>query len=99
MGGASGTMFEKIGWIDLHYPCVGNRKAFIRVCLPQQYLDCKFIKTLEAALFRAFGIPENTLGVIYYFTTESMSCLIPNDELGHGPLVEQDTSDTEASQC
>ena len=84
LGGSSGTMFKKIGWIDLHYPCVGHRRAFICACLPKQYLDFKFIKILETELFRAFEIPENTLGVIYYFSMESMSCLIPNDELGQG---------------
>jgi hypothetical protein len=78
------TILEEIGWVDLHYPCRESRQVLIRMCLPYPYHNMDCLNSINTDLLRAFAIPEEAVRIIYYFSADSMFCILPDDEFGRG---------------
>jgi hypothetical protein len=78
------SFFQSLGWIDLHYPCKGHRKALIRMDLPSEFHDPDRLAGIIQALFELFSIPRDAAYVAYYFTVDNLRCIVPTDEFGRG---------------
>ena len=54
-----GTVFNVIGWVEVHYPCEGHIKARFRVLLPSRDHVWGQMRDFVQQMFFALGIPAD----------------------------------------
>src|SRR3989339_810027 len=50
---------RQVGWIDVHFPCVGHIKTQVRVLIPEEYLEPAKMATVIKSILAIAGIPED----------------------------------------
>ena len=76
-----GCIFSVRGWLDIHHPVdMGEyAKAYLRISLPQKYLDFEQEKLILAVVFEALEIPEQEIYEAYFFTSENTQHLFAEE--------------------
>lgn len=52
-------IFKVVGWLDVHFPCLGFHKLIIRCLLPPTYLSYEKMRDLVECAKAAFALPSN----------------------------------------
>jgi hypothetical protein len=65
-------VFKVVGWLDVHFPCLGFHKLFIRCSLPPTYASYQNLLALVQCATVALALPSN---VSYRIQHESSDCI------------------------
>jgi hypothetical protein len=60
------SVFDQIGWLDVHHPCEGHIKVQLRVCLPIEYLSPEQMRTIVQSTLANLGIPSDETYDAYF---------------------------------
>jgi hypothetical protein len=70
------SVYEELGWIDVHYPCSGHIKALLRMNIPEEFHTREQLQNIIRILFNILSIPTDETYVAYYFTVDSLPCIL-----------------------
>jgi hypothetical protein len=80
------SVFNCVGWLDVHHPCQAHVKTQLRIKIPQQHHHFEAMRTIVQTTLSRLGIPldetyeaaffdaENTSGLLQTTDRDGMSC-------------------------
>jgi hypothetical protein len=71
----AGVCFNKVGSVDIHYPCDGHIKAQFRFLLPKRYHELTTMKDLVRLLLAKIQIPNDETYEAHFVSEEQHSSI------------------------
>lgn len=68
-------VFNIVGSLDVHHPCEGHIKAYVRVVLPSQYHRFEHMKHLIDEAFARLEIPANETFHMEFIVPATETCM------------------------
>ncbi len=76
-------VFNVIGWIDVHHPCDGHIRTYLRIRMPEEYHALERVKSIVATIFKALDIPLDETYEATAFDSDNVIAVVqPKDRNG-----------------